>query len=99
MNALTVSVIVVGFDATLFESVAIKVCSPGFNDVLQVHTPAALATAVQSGMPPSLTVTVLRTGKFHKVTSLESGAVKSTPGGDSLTVTLPLKNVDVLMIE
>ncbi len=47
----------------------------------------------------SLTVSVPQIGKFRKVTSLESGAVKSTLAGSTLKVTLPLKSVDVLMIE
>ena len=47
----------------------------------------------------TLTVKVPKNTKFKKVTSLQSGAVKSAMEGDMLKITLPLKHVDVLMIE
>ena len=47
----------------------------------------------------NLTITLPDNLKFSKVTSLQSGAVKSVKQGNSLKMTLPLKYVDVLMIE
>jgi hypothetical protein len=47
----------------------------------------------------SLTVTVPATGKFHKVSSAQGAAVKSTVTADGIQVILPVKDVDVLMIE
>lgn len=46
-----------------------------------------------------LTVTIPRVGKFVKVSSVEGVALKSQIEGDSIKVTLPIKNVDVLMLE
>lgn len=46
-----------------------------------------------------LAVTIPKVGKFRKVTTAQGVALKSTFAGDTLKVTLPLKDVDVLMIE
>jgi hypothetical protein len=46
-----------------------------------------------------VTVTVGRPGKVAKVASVEQGALKYHATGDGLAVTLPLKTVDVLLLE
>jgi hypothetical protein len=47
----------------------------------------------------NLTVTIPEIGKFRKVTAASGAQVKSAFNGDTLTVTLPLKDVDVLIVE
>jgi hypothetical protein len=47
----------------------------------------------------SLTLTVSEAGKFRKVTSLERGALRAQSSGGTVKVSLPLENVDVLLLE
>lgn len=47
----------------------------------------------------NLTVTVPRNGEFRKVSSIEGSALKTAASGNGLTISLSLKNVDVLMVE
>jgi hypothetical protein len=47
----------------------------------------------------SLAITLPNAGKFRKVTSIEQGAVQGAAEGTALKFSLPVKNVDVLMVE
>lgn len=47
----------------------------------------------------NLTVTVPGTGQFGKVTSLKHGSLEPVRDGDGLRVKLPVRDVDVLLIE
>jgi hypothetical protein len=47
----------------------------------------------------SITVTVPKAGRFTRVTSVERGTVSADTSGETVKVTLPLKSVDVLMLE
>ena len=71
-------------------------------EACRLQSPAGIALVLLNwtGQPiRSLKIDVPAAGKFHKVSSLDHGAVTATTDGDTLHVTVPLNSADVLMIE